>query len=229
MDDRFDGGRDLGVPLAHRGRRRRAVRRSSRGRISRTGPVRIGNGGAPGEQLKEDHAEGIKVAPGIWEASPVLEGLEVLGGHVRQRAADQGGRGVRSQLGVGGQVEVEQERLAVVAQQDVGRLEVAMEDAALVGVGQAVGQACDKPEDRLDVAELADALELGVARISGGPASGGGPLVARVSALAAAASGRDSLADDLRRWLLSRPAPESGRVWLCFSSRRTSAKVPEPR
>ena len=123
--------------------------------------MRIGNGELPGEQLEEDRAEGIKIAPGIGEASPVLEGLEVLGGHVRQRAADQGGRGVRSQLGVGGQVEVEQERLAVVAQQDVGRLEVAMEDAALVGVGQAVGQACDQPEDRLDVAELADALELG--------------------------------------------------------------------
>ena len=50
-----------------------------------------------GEQLEEDHAERVEVAPGIERAAPVLEGLEVLGGHVGQRAADQGGRGVAEQ------------------------------------------------------------------------------------------------------------------------------------
>ena len=163
----------------------------------------------------------------------------MLGGHVGQRAADQGGRGVRAQLGVGGQVEVEQQRLAVVAEQDVGRLEVAMEDAAFVGVGQPVGQAGGQPEDRLDVAEPADALELGgrpdLGRSRGATAD---PLIAR---------GRRPRAGPCRRssselpgrgpasrttcdgGVLSRPAPESGSVGLCFSSRRTSAKVPEPR
>ena len=87
-----------------------------------------------------------------------------------------------SQLGVGGQVEVEQQRLAVVAQQDVGRLEVAMEDAALVGVGQPVGQAGDQPEDRLDVTEPADALELG-GRPDLGRCRDGGRRIARGRAL----------------------------------------------
>jgi hypothetical protein len=36
-----------------------------------------------------------------------------------------------------------------------------MDDAALMRVGQAIGQAREKPEDRLDVTELADSLELG--------------------------------------------------------------------
>ena len=119
-----------------------------------------------------------------------------------------------SKLGVGGQVEVEQQRLAVVAEQDVGRLEVAMEDAALVGVGQPVGQAGGQPEDRLDVAEPADALELGgrpdlgsarTARDAGpwfvcGRVRDRSPLLAAVAARARLSGSWPGRRDDLR-WL----------------------------
>ncbi len=50
-----------------------------------------------------------------------------------------------------GEVEVEQHRLAVGRQQHVGRLEVEVDQAALVGVLQGIGQAGADPADRLDV------------------------------------------------------------------------------
>ena len=50
-----------------------------------------------------------------------------------------------------GQVEVEQHRLAVVGDQDVGRLDVPVHDAALVGMGQGVGQPLADPQDGIDV------------------------------------------------------------------------------
>ena len=115
---------------------------------------------AAGEQLVKDDAERVDVAPGVDRGLAVAEGVEVLGGHVGERPADERGRGADAELGVGGEVEVEQERLAVVGEQDVGRLQVAVEDAPLVGVGQPVGHPRDQPEHGRDVTQPAEPLGL---------------------------------------------------------------------
>ncbi len=62
----------------------------------------------------------------------------MLRGHVRQGAAD--AARLAGRFRVFGQVEVEEHRLPLVGQQHVGRLEVAVQHAALVGVGQPLGQ-----------------------------------------------------------------------------------------
>ena len=54
-----------------------------------------------------------------------------------------------------GEVEVEQHRLAVGGQQDVGRLEVEVDQPALVGELQRVGQAGGDPAHRLHVGDVA--------------------------------------------------------------------------
>ena len=58
-----------------------------------------------------------------------------------------------------GQVEIQQHRLAIVGQQHVGRLQVAVDDAAIVGVRQAVGQLAPDPQDRLNVGLALEAVE----------------------------------------------------------------------
>ena len=58
-----------------------------------------------------------------------------------------------SELHVLGQVEVEQHRPAVVGQEDVGRLEVAVQDSAAMGMAQSVGELTAEREDRLDVGQ----------------------------------------------------------------------------
>ena len=65
------------------------------------------------------------------------------------RAAD----ALPMQLGIFGEVEVQQHRLAVVGQQDVGGLQVPVDDAPPVRVGQPVGQPHGQPEDRLDIGQ----------------------------------------------------------------------------
>ena len=81
-----------------------------------------------------------RIAPG--------QGEQVLRGHVRRRAS----HGCRSQGSIGltllREIEIEQHRLAVRAQEDIGRLDIAVEDAALVGMLQRLSQACDDPGSR---------------------------------------------------------------------------------
>jgi hypothetical protein len=121
-----------------------------------------GEGRLPGEQLVKEHAQREEVAPGIDAAPPAAQGLQLLGGHVRQGAPDQrfGGAGA---LGVLRQVEIQQHRLALVREQDVGRLEVVVHDPAFVGVGEPVRQAAAQPQDGFPVAQ-----PLQVARNHGG-------------------------------------------------------------
>ena len=99
----------------------------------------------PGEQLVQDDAERVHVPAGVHLAGGVrvADGLQVLGRHVREGPA-QPALGVAD---VRGQVEVEHPRLAVQPQQDVGRLQVVVDEPALVDRGQGVGHPHPQPDD----------------------------------------------------------------------------------
>ncbi len=95
----------------------------------------------PGEELVSHHAERVEIHPVI--DARVAEGL--LGRHVRQGADDHADAGdLGGALGLGGGVdrlghaEVGDNGVAVL-EQDVVRLDVAMDDAEAVGVGQGIG------------------------------------------------------------------------------------------
>ena len=167
VDDRFLGRRDPRVDRAHARRPDAAVLDHPADDVLRRSRIDLERVPA-GEQLEEDHAERIEVAPRVDRAAGPEEEGQRLGRHVGERAADRGALGAGR---VVGEVEVEDHRLAVVREQDVGRLDVAVEDAALVRVGQAVGQARSEPEDGPDerqAPELAERLgELDRRRLDG--------------------------------------------------------------
>ena len=98
---------------------------------------------------------------GSTDSLAVTEGPKLLRSHVRKRSTDERERRPETGLGVCGEVEVEQDWLAVIGEEDVGRLQIAMENSPLVGMGQAVGHSSHQPEDRLHVAHSAEALDLG--------------------------------------------------------------------
>ena len=81
------------------------------------------------------------------------QGSEVLGGHVGHGSADRGMRGVFV-LGRR-EVEIEQKRLPLGADQDVRGLDVAVQNAPLVRVVQPVGELSHDPRGRALVAQLA--------------------------------------------------------------------------
>ena len=85
-----------------------------------------GEGQLSGQALVEHHAEGIDVGAGIHLA-PIVD---LLGGHV-VRCAQRHARGGQGQHAAGedlGQAEVGQPGLALLVDQDVGRLQVAVND-----------------------------------------------------------------------------------------------------
>ena len=90
------------------------------------------------EQLVEDDAQGEDVAAGVHRLAQ-----DLLGGHVRGRPERRHvlealrGRAHRLVGGALGDAEVEDLHVAALADQDVGGLDVAVHDAALVGVGEA--------------------------------------------------------------------------------------------
>jgi hypothetical protein len=59
----------------------------------------------------------------------------------------------RPPLDILGDAEIQEHRLAFVGQQYVSRLEVTMQDFAVVRVGQSVGKARRDPQDRLNEAQ----------------------------------------------------------------------------
>ena len=97
-----------------------------------------------GQQLVEDRPQAVDVGGGGQR--PFRAG-GLLGGHVAGRA-DDGARaasGSLSPLDALGQAEVGDVRLALGVEQDVGRLEVAVQDAALVGVVDRPGHRRQQP------------------------------------------------------------------------------------
>ena len=93
-------------------------------------------GGTPGEHLVHDHAEAVDVGPVVH-----LLAENLFRRHVLRRADHVAGLG---ELGVGmggdgGHAEVHDLEQALVVDQDVGGLQVAVHDADLVGDGHAGG------------------------------------------------------------------------------------------
>ena len=90
---------------------------------------------APGQQLVQDHAQRVHVAARV-ELQRI--GQDLFGAHVGQRADQLAELGLPRRVGVAvgetRDAEVEDLRLTRLVDQDVARLEVAMDDAALVGV-----------------------------------------------------------------------------------------------
>ncbi len=159
-DNGLDRGRDRFVPAAYgRGRSQAVMNHFFQDLLDRPnlGRERL----AAREHLEQDHAERIDVAAEIQEHGFGAESLDLLGGHERQGAAGLGCGGVVAQLRVLGEVEIQKHRLAVVGQKDVGRLQIAVHNATLVGVRQAVGEATGDPQRRLDVAEPLQLLQVG--------------------------------------------------------------------
>src|SRR5262249_14304228 len=99
-------------------------------------------GGPAGQQGVEDGAQPVDVAGG--GDRPAVAG-RLLGRHVGRGAEDRPRLG---ELDVGldllGQAEVGDVRVPLVVDQDVGRLEVAVQDAAGVGVGDRLGGLVDE-------------------------------------------------------------------------------------
>src|SRR5439155_24786435 len=88
-------------------------------------------GGPAGEQFVEDDAQAVNVGAGV-HAVPFAAGL--LGTHVGGRAGE-GGPGAELLLAQG-LAEIADVGPARGVEQDVGRLDVAVDDAVLVGVVQ---------------------------------------------------------------------------------------------
>ena len=117
-----------------------------------------------GQKLMENDTQRIKVAASIHRLLAAAKRLQMLGRHVRQRAAHGGGCGAGAMLDIGRQIEIEKHGLAVVGQQDVGRLQVTVEDAPFVGMAQAIRQPPAHPQDGMDVAHPFELLQ----KIAGG-------------------------------------------------------------
>ena len=110
--------------------------------------------------LVERQGQRVDVGLGARRAA-----LGLLGGHVGERADDVAGRGQGRRVGEAGDAEVHQlgARLAVLGDEDVLRLDVAVDDAARVGVVERLAEIGADLAD-LAVAERALAAEPGQGR-----------------------------------------------------------------
>ncbi len=106
-------------------------------------------GTVAGQGLVEHDAEAVDVGAVVEPLGVAVEqGAEVLGRHVIDRPARCGIDGLAVVVErLPGEVEVEEHGHAVGGDQDVGWLDVAVEDAALVGVIEGLGQPGAPPGD----------------------------------------------------------------------------------
>ncbi len=145
-----------------------------------------------GEQLEEDHAEAVNIASAV---GLVAFAARLLGGHVRRSAEHAAVDRERELAGVAlGQAKIHDVRLAFEIDHHVARLEIAMDDALLVGIvqgagdlsaklgglarGEALGRepvserdAADKVADDVDrvlgASDFVNAHDVGVAKLRG--------------------------------------------------------------
>ena len=129
----------------------------------------------PGQQFEEDQAQGVDVGAfgdGIrGRRAARVEGVEMLGGHVRERAAEHRPADLplgRGRLAHGREVEIQQHGRAVGGEQDVGGLQVAVEQAPRMRVVEAFGQSGDDPDGRPHGRRLAEELAGGLVGIVAG-------------------------------------------------------------
>ena len=96
-------------------------------------------GRSTGERVERDGPERVDVAAPV----DVGAGLRLLGAHVARRADDQCSGGIDLGLRGLGDAEVRQVGLALVVEQDVGRLDIAMDEPVLVGGIEGLGHALE--------------------------------------------------------------------------------------
>ena len=130
--------------------------------------------------MEQDDAERVNVGPvpvgglGLLDgfrlaAAPFRDASEAFGGHVGESSAGIF-REVASMRAGGidgpadGEVEVEQHRVAVGGDQDVRRLDVAMQNASRIGVVQRLGESGDGPTDGLRIGHRREDLPRGTLR-----------------------------------------------------------------
>ena len=101
----------------------------------------------PTERDIQEHPERVDIRPAIHRVAdrpPLAQGLNrppMLGRHESERPAQPLGRRLFRIDRTAGQVEVQQHRLAIAGQEHVGRLDIHMDQVALVRVLQPVCQA----------------------------------------------------------------------------------------
>ena len=108
--------------------------------------LRPPNGGAPGQDLVEDGSHRIEIGSCIEHLQLNLLGCDGVGGAAAdQRPLDPLAAGAPGELR--GQAEVDDTRTLVFVDDDVGRLEVAMDQPLSVEVGERVAEAPNDPEE----------------------------------------------------------------------------------
>src|SRR5579883_326182 len=109
---------------------------------------------ATSEQFEQDHAEAVEVATCIEQSGSFPECRHLLGGHIRQRAADHRALRTSTEFGVFGEVEIKQHWPTFVREQDVRRFEIAMENTAAMCMSQAVCKLTAQSKDSIDIGQL---------------------------------------------------------------------------
>ena len=115
---------------------------SSRTCRNNSGSMLARNGTRPGEQLVEHHAQAVDVGAAV-DAVGRARGL--FRRHVPRGAGDESLFAAACLVLAQGEAEVHQHRRAFGGENDVGRLDVAVDDQPRVGVRQSVGHGGDDP------------------------------------------------------------------------------------